>query len=496
MKRTAIVIGSGVAGIASSIRLAKNGFDVTVFEANEFVGGKINSKTFKGYRFDMGPSVFTGPQYVEELYKLCGRDFSEFQYSGLEHSFTYYFSDGHRVMLPTDRKKLINVLYLEFGEDPMVIEKYLKKGEKNYNLIAPLFIEISLHKYKQLFNKKLISALANLPSYHLDKTMDQENKMRFKNPKTIQLFNRYASYNGSSPFKSPAMLNMISHLELNIGAFIPKDGMVQITKYLHELAVDQGVKFRFNEKVDEILVENKKATGVKTKLGTYKSDVVLCNMDVTYAYEKLLPNQIKPKKTISQEKSSSAIVFYWGIKKEYKELDLHNIFFSGNYKQEYKDIFENKKLQEDPTIYVNITSKYVKGDAPEGCENWFTMINSATDTGGQNWDEVVKEARAKIIAKINKHLNTNIEEYIEVEEVMHPGLIDLWYSGKDGSIYGNSSNNTYSAFYRHANFSKYIKGLYFAGVTVHPGGGIPLALNSAKIAVRCVMEDLKEKVLE
>jgi phytoene desaturase len=496
MRRTAIVIGSGVAGIASSIRLAKNGFEVTVFEANEFVGGKINSKTFNGYRFDMGPSVFTGPQYVEELYKLCGRDFSEFQYSGLEHSFNYFFPDGHRVKLPTDRKKLIEVMATEFGEDPNNIEKYLDKSKKNYNLIAPLFIEISLHKYRQLFNKKLISALANLPSYHLDKTMNEENKMRFKNPKTVQLFNRYASYNGSSPFKSPAMLNMISHLELNIGAFIPKEGMVQITKYLHQLAVDQGVVFRFNEKVEEILVENKMATGVKTKIGTYKADVVVCNMDVAYAYEKLLPNQTKPKKTISQEKSSSAIVFYFGIKKEFKELDLHNIFFSGNYEEEYNDIFVNKKLQKDPTIYINITSKYVKGDAPEGCENWFTMINSAIDTGEQNWEEVVKEARAIMINKINKQLNTNIEDLIEVEEVMHPGLIDQWYSGKHGSIYGNSSNNTYSAFYRHPNFSKHIKRLYFAGVTVHPGGGIPLALNSAKIAVRCAMEDLKEKVIE
>ena len=282
---------------------------------------------------------------------------------------------------------------------------------------------------------------------------------------------------------------MIQHLELNVGAFLPEKGMVQIVNAIYDLAIKKGVEFNLNEPVTKINIENKQVKGVTTNKGKYIADILISNMDVTFTYEKLMPEIKKPLKTLGQEKSSSAIVFYWGIKKEFKELGVHNILFSADYKKEYEDIFINKIQNNDPTIYINITSKEIKTDAPEGCENWFVMTNSTINTG-QNWEEEVKKVRQTFIKKINKTLNTDIENYITYEEVMHPGTIEQKYSGKSGSIYGNASNNKYATFYRHANFSKVIKGLYFVGVTVHPGGGIPLALNSAKIAIECLKEDL------
>jgi phytoene dehydrogenase-like protein len=147
-------------------------------------------------------------------------------------------------------------------------------------------------------------------------------------------------------------------------------------------------------------------------------------------------------------------------------------------------------MYEDPTIYIHITSKVEEKDAPTGSENWFVMVNAPINVG-QNWDEILPQTRNRILNKISKHLNTSIEELIEVEEFSDPRKIESTYFGKQGSIYGNSSNSAFSAFYRHPNFSKKIKGLYFSGVTVHPGGGIPLALNSAKIVERCVKEDFQ-----
>ncbi len=490
MSKKAIVVGSGVAGLAASIRLACAGFKVTVFEANAFPGGKINSKQIGAYRFDMGPSVFTGPNYVKELYDLCKKDFSTFGYKKMEHSFNYFFSDGTQFKLPADPVQLVATIQKELGEDPQKVKNYLRKADRVYKLIAPLFIESSLHKWGQLVNKHLLSALVNIPRYKLYSTMDEENRSYFKNPNTIQLFNRFASYNGSDPFQAPAMLNMISHLEMNVGAFLPTNGMIQITDSLHQLAVEKGVEFRFNEKVEKILVENNAVKGVVTHQGSYSSDCVISNMDIAFTFEKLLKEQIQPTKILAQEKSSSAIVFYWGIKKSFPELDLHNIFFSKDYKAEYDAIFLHKTLHHDPTIYVNITSKYVKGDAREGGENWFVMINSPIDVG-QNWEEMVAKARSILVSKISERLQVDIESLIEVEDVMHPQMIENKYSGKQGSIYGNASNNKFAAFYRHANFSKEIKGLYFVGVTVHPGGGIPLALNSAKIAVDLCAKEVR-----
>ncbi len=484
-----VVIGAGVAGLAAAIRLSCAGFEVDVFESNAFVGGKINSKKYGDYRFDMGPSVFTAPEYVKELYDLCGEDFSTFKYHKLDTSFHYFYPDGTNFVLSADYETLVKQLATQFGEEEKVIKKYLQKSESNYKHIAPLFIESSLHRFGHIFGRNLFKALFRIPQYKLWTTMHEENKKTFHNPKTVQFFDRYATYNGSDPYQAPAMLNMIANLELNVGAFLPENGMVQITQSLYELAKKRGVKFHFEEKVEKILTENKKIIGVKTNKDTYAAEICMSNMDVSLTYEHLLAQEKQPTKILAQEKSSSAVVFYWGIKKEFPQLGVHNILFAEKYKEEFDAIFIDKKLYHDPTIYINITSKHVKNDAPEGGENWFVMVNAPT-LKGQDWQKTIPELRQRLVEKINKTLQTNIEDYIETEDKMTPENIADWYSTKAGSIYGNASNNKYAAFYRHANFSKDLKGLYFVGVTVHPGGGIPLALNSAKIAVKCLQEDL------
>lgn len=489
MKKKINIIGSGVAGLATSVRLAKQGFDVHVFESNAYPGGKINSAKFGQYRFDQGPSVFTGPNYLKEIYDLCGEDFSEFELVPLKTSFNYFFNDGLRMQLSNRRKEIVDEICDKLNEDKSTLNAYLDKAAQNYKAIAPMFIEASLHSWKNYTGKAFFKALGRLSKYKLFSTMNEENQKAFRNPKTVQLFNRFASYNGSDPYQAPAMLNMIGHLEINQTPYLPKNGMIQITDALFHLATKNGVQFHFNERVDKILVDGKSVSGIETTKGTYSSDAVVSNMDVSFTYERLLTDSPRPEKTIKQEKSSSAIVFYWGIKKSFPELTLHNIFFSDDYKAEFDGIFKEKKAIDDPTIYVNITSKYVEGDAPDGCENWFTMINAPIDIG-QDWDQEIARIREKVIAKISKTLGEDISKLIEVEEVLDPRKIEARYHGKQGSIYGNASNNRYAAFQRHPNFSKQFNNLFFVGVSVHPGGGIPLALNSAKIAC----EYLKKRV--
>lgn len=489
------VIGAGVGGLATAIRFANAGHEVSVFEANSHPGGKINNLSLGEFRWDMGPSVFTAPQYIKDLYALCGEDFSKFQYKKLETTFNYFYNDGTRFALPANKEAMLDVFENELGESRATVKKYLNKAGENYKRISPLFIEKSLHRFRHLFTADLFKALKRLPKYKLNSTMDEENTSTFTNEKTVQLFNRYATYNGSSPFKSPAMLNMIQHLELNEGVFLPKDGMVQIARSLYQLALGQGAKFYFNEKVTTIQTKGKRVTGIISDQRTADFDVVISNMDVTFTYDRLLSKELpKPEKTLNQERSSSAIVFYWGINGSFPELNVHNMFFSEDYKGEFKHLFDTKTLSDDPSIYVHITSKEKKEDAPEGKENWFVMINAPINEG-QNWAELVQTTKKNIISKLNKQLGVSIEPLIEEEFIMDPIFIEKTYSGAQGSIYGNASNNKYAAFYRHPNFSKTIKGLYFTGVTVHPGGGIPLAINSAKIALECYQEDVKKGVI-
>ncbi|MFM6935250.1 MAG: 1-hydroxycarotenoid 3,4-desaturase CrtD [Flavobacteriales bacterium] len=492
MNMKVAVIGSGIGGLSSAIRLSKLGYEVSVFEANAFVGGKVNEQWLGNYRFDMGPSVFTEPKLIEELMILCGKNPNDFSYRKLEESCRYFFSDGQQVHMPSGLSAAAQTFAKEFGENQQRTERFLKRLSKNYAALSPVFIQASLHRFHQWCNKGVFHAILRLPYYGMIRSMSKVNKAHFKNPKSAQLLNRMATYNGSSPYRTPGLLNIISHLEFNEGPAMPIGGMVTISKTLHALCLELGVKFYLNERVEEILHQENRVVGIRTEHQTSVCDLVVSNMDVHFTYERLLNGLHEPKKILRQEKSSSAIVFYWGIKRSFPELGVHNIFFAADYKAEFDAIFNTKTRFDDPSIYVHITSKVEEHDAPSGSENWFVMVNAPIDVG-QDWDEFIAETRRNCLNKLSKALDCDIEKLIEVEAINEPRKIEAVYFGKQGSIYGNSSNNAFSAFYRHPNFSRTLSGLYFAGVTVHPGGGIPLALNSAKIVERCVREDYLNK---
>ena len=256
--------------------------------------------------------------------------------------------------------------------------------------------------------------------------------------------------------------------------------MYSIVNALMSLALDLGVKFHFNHYVDQIELDGNKVSGLNVAGKYYPADMIISNMDVWYTYKRLLPSVKAPKRILNQERSSSALIFYWGINRAFPELDLHNIFFTQDYQEEFRKIWELGSLSSDPTVYVHISSKSESVDAPLGAENWFTMINVPSDAG-QNWDELIEFSRKNIINKLSRILGVDIKKYITCESILDPRGIDSQTFSYQGSLYGSSSNSQFSAFLRHANFSSKFKGLYFAGGSVHPGGGIPLALLSAKI---------------
>ena len=476
-----IVIGSGIAGLAVSIRLALKGYNVQVFEQNSYPGGKLSSFSIKDYRFDAGPSLFTMPHLVTELFKLAGEDVKNyFEFSKKEIACNYFWQDGTSFTAYGERKKFLKEVEKIFGEPQYNVDKYLKKAKKKYDLTSSLFLEQSLHKVKTFISLDTLKALFQLKTFELQKSLHQANTQSFSSTHLIQLFDRYATYNGSDPYQTSGIMTLIQHLESAYGTFVPKKGMVSITESLYGLAKRLGVKFSFETVVKEIKVELGVISGIKTKSGSFSSDYVISNMDVFHTYKKLLPNEILPINRLKQERSSSAVIFYWGIKQSFPDLDLHNIFFSKNYKKEFQAIFKDKTVSEDPTIYINITSKEVVGDAPKGCENWFIMINTPADHG-QDWTQIVNRLRSHIITNISKRLNVNLKNLIVCEEVLTPPDIESKTQSYMGALYGASSNDTMAAFLRHPNFSNRIKNLYFCGGSVHPGGGIPLCLLSAKI---------------
>ena len=480
MNNKVAIIGSGIAGIATSIRLKAKGFDVTVYEKNSFPGGKLSSFKLGEFRFDAGPSLFTMPQYVDELFEISGENPKEhFKYKKKKIACKYFWEDESIFNAYSDKEKFYDECENKFNVERKQIKKYLNKAKKKFDLTRKIFLEKSLHKINSFLNYETVKALFNLNIYQINKNLDEVNQKEIEEKHLVQLFNRYATYNGSSPYKTPGMMTLIQHLESHYGTYIPLKGMNDISNSLYRLAERKGVKFEFESRVEKIEIQNNQAIGIIVNNKLKRFDKIVSNSDVYSTYKYLLKEKLNHN-SLKQERSSSAIIFYWGIKKIYKQLDLHNIFFSDNYEKEFKYIFDENKIIDDPTIYVNITSKDVPADSPESCENWFVMVNSPFNTG-QDWEKIKNTLRSNIISKLERILKENISNNIVEERIYTPVDLESNTNSHQGSLYGISSNNKFSAFLRHPNFLKKIPNLYFCGGSVHPGGGIPLCLLSAKI---------------
>ena len=481
LKKKAIVIGSGVGGLAAGIRLARRGYDVTVYEANNYAGGKATKIEQDGFFWGFGPSLFTFPELLDELFTLCGRNPADYyKYHRIDPICNYFFADGTRLSAYADKEKFATEIEQKTGEPGKHVLDHLKAVGEAYELTKDTFLASSLHKVRTYLHRTALMSVFHLGKIGVFKNMNKSLEARFRDPRVRQLFNRYATYNGSNPYKASATQNMIAHPEYNQGGYFLDGGMPDLSRSLHALAVEMGVKFEFNTLVEGIEVSGGKATGVVVKGQLQAADVVVSNMDVVYTYKRLMANQKYPTSSIDHEKSTSAMIFYWGINRTFPELDLHNIFFTGNYPAEFEYLTEKKLIYHDPTVYIFCSSKYQPKHAPAGCENWFTLINVPHDAG-QDWELLIKEARANIIKKLSNELGVDIEPHIISEHVNYPKTIEAKTLSYLGALYGNSSNGTFATFLRHPNFSRSIPNLYFCGGSVHPGGGVPLCLISAKI---------------
>lgn len=475
-----MVIGSGVAGLAIAIRRAVAGDTVEVFEAAGSPGGKIHQFELGGYRFDGGPSLFTQPEYMDELFRLAGKNSTDyFRYKKMEESCRYFWSDDTRftasARLEDFEKNVEEALGTEVGQ----IKQYLRHSEWKYDKVGRIFLDRSLHRSESWWRKDVLTAIPGLFRYGLFSSLHKFNKSFFSHPKLVQLFDRYATYNGSDPYQTSGMMSVIPHFEHNQGTFLPNKGMYSIAQSLYELGQNLGVTYHWNQKVERIYHNDRAVTGILVGGETLPADSVISNMDIHPTYHQLLPDLPLPRQLQREERSSSAFIFYWGISRAIPELGLHNILFSDDYKEEFTAISEGR-MSADPTVYINITSKVIPGEAPRMGENWFVMIN-APHHQDQDWEALQPQIKIHALEKIRQCLGRDIEKDIEVEKVWTPLQIQQDTSSFRGALYGSASNDMMSAFNRHPNFHPKIKNLYFCGGSVHPGGGIPLCLLSAKI---------------
>jgi phytoene desaturase len=492
MSKKVVVIGGGLGSLSGAIHLARMGFNVQLFEQNDRLGGKVNELVLGSYRFDTGPTLLTMDFVIDELFRFAGFDRSEFlEFVPVDPICRYFFLDGSSIDASADLDKMMAAIEnLSPGEGDKY-ENFLEYCKQIYDFTADIFLFTPIHEIKKMLGKGDLSTLLNLRKMDPFRTMHKGICRFFSDPRLIQLFDRYATYTGSNPYNAPATLNIISYVEHGLGGYYIKGGMYRLVEALKNVAEKLGVEINTSTKVEKILWESRKVEGVQVNCEEMTTDYVLCGTDVVIAYNSLIDGFDRRRRKLNLlEPSLSGMVFLWGVNNIHPMLAQHNIIFSEDYEREFEQIFGELSAPDDPTVYISISSRTDPEHAPPNSENWFVLMNMPYLQDGDHtmdWGTETERMREAVFSKLRK-IGIDIPGYIEVEKVYTPEDLFTLHASNRGSIYGISSNSKTTAFKRHANRSRDIEGLYFAGGSVHPGGGIPLTILSGKMAAELIME--------
>ena len=488
-KRVA-VIGGGLGALSGAIRLARLGFSVQLFEKNPKIGGKVNEVALGNYRFDTGASLLTMPSVIDELFDFAGFTRSDYlDFVPIDPICRYFFPDGSVLNASADKAKMKAAIAQLSPDDVEAYERFLKYAERIHALTAEIFMFTPIHELRRLMKPRYFRTLFRLHQIDPFRTVHQSVSRFFSDPRLIQLFDRYATYNGSDPFQAPATLNIIPYVEYGVGAYYITGGMYRLVDALAAVARKLNVQIHISAKVEKICHDGKRVSGVQVNGEEIAADYVLCGADAVVAHDELIDKHRHHREKLDRlEPSLSGMVFLWGVKTKHPKLAHHNIIFSSAYDVEFEQIFRHRQVPDEPTIYIAITSKADAAHAPTDGENWFVLLNMPYLAPGQMWEQEKVRMRSVVLDKL-KQIGLDIADRIEVEQVYTPEDFSELYASNQGSIYGISSNSRTTAFKRLPNRSRMLDGLYFAGGSVHPGGGIPLVMLSGKMAATLIAEN-------
>ncbi len=488
------VIGGGLGALSGAIRLARLGFSVQLFEKNPKIGGKVNEVVLGNYRFDTGASLLTMPFVIDELFDFAGFIRSDYlDFVPIDPICRYFFSDGSVMDASADKAKTKAAIRQLSPDDVEAYERFLKYGERIHTLTSEIFMFTPIHEFKKLMKPRHFRTLFRLHQIDPFRTVHQSVSRFFSDPRLIQLFDRYATYNGSDPFQAPATLNIIPYVEYGLGGYYITGGIYRLIDALEEIASELGVQIHTSAKVEKICHDHKRVSGVQVNGKKIEADYVLCGADAVIAHDELIDKRQQRSRLNRLEPSLSGMVFLWGVRGKHPKLAHHNIIFSSNYNAEFKQIFKHRQVPDDPTIYIAITSKTDAGHAPADGENWFVLLNMPSLAPEQEWGKEKVRMRAVVLDKL-KGIGLDIANRIDVEQIYTPEDFSELYASNQGSIYGVSSNSKTTAFKRMPNRSRILDGLYFASGSVHPGGGIPLVILSGKIASALIIENCESRM--
>ena len=491
MSKKILIVGAGPGGLASAILLAAAGFEVDVVERGSQVGGRTSALEADGFKFDVGPTFFLYPEVLEEIFRAAGfslRD--EVNLVRLDPQYRLIFGSGGELLATPNREEMKKRIAELCPADAAGFDTFLAENRTKFEKFKPC-LQMPYLGLSDVTSTRMLKLLPILRPWN---SVDDELARHFSDPRVRLAFAFQSKYLGMSPFKCPGLFSILSYIEYEFGVFHPIGGCNAVTAAMARVATKLGAKIHLNTEVTSMIFEGRRAIGAKTVDGDFRGDAIVVNADFAHAMQRLVPNNIRRRwtdaKLEKKKYSCSTFMLYLGIKGTYDNIAHHNIYLAKDYLQNLKDIEKDHVLSEDPSVYVQNACVTDPSLAPAGCSTLYVLAPVTHMHPNVDWKTQSKQFRQRVLKQLPKLGIDGVEDRIQFERVITPAN---WQNDAKifrGATFNLAHNLGQLLHLRPRNRFEDVDGVYLAGGGTHPGSGLPVIFESARIAAKLIGNDL------
>jgi phytoene desaturase len=475
--------------LAAALQLANSGLRVTVLERQDYVGGRTSALRDQGFTFDRGPTFFLYPRILQEIFASIGRDlYQEIPMKRLDPQYRLTFATGGCIDATPDVARLKEQVAGVSPRDAQQVDSFLRDNRTKLKRFAPI-LENEFSCWKQLFTPQMLSLL---PLVKVHRSLEQDLRSYFHDPRVRLSFSFQSKYLGMSPFQCPSLFSILSFLEYEYGVFHPMGGCNRVSERMAEIAREMGVDVRLGEEVQSLRFSGRRVTGVVSSQAEYSCDAIVINADFARAMLRLVPESLRPRWTnqkLGRAKfSCSTYMLYLGVRGSV-DLPHHVIYFSSDYEQNLKDITHHYQLSRDPSFYLQNACVTDPSLAPEGCSALYCLVPVPHLHPNLDWQREGPRLRKIAFEQMAKLGLSDLESRVVVEHQFTP---DDW-AGMEihrGATFSMAHTLDQMLFLRPQNRYQDLDGVYLVGGSTHPGSGLPVIYSSARITCRALTKDL------
>jgi phytoene desaturase len=491
MAKRVLIVGAGPGGLAASMLLANAGLDVTILERLPHVGGRTSTMESQGFRVDVGPTFFLYPQILAEIFAATGHDlYREVELVRLDPQYRLVFGSGGELLATPDMARMQAAIADFSPRDARALPRFLDDNRMKLERFKPC-LESPFLGWRDILTPQLLQLLPLLRPW---RSLDRELKAYFADPRIRLAFSFQSKYLGMSPLQCPSLFSILAFLEYAYGVFHPIGGCGAITQSMARIATSLGVDIRLNEPVEQLLFDGRRVAGAQTHAGAYRADATVLNADFAQAMTHLVPDQLRRRwrnhKLARKRFSSSTLMLYLGLDGCYADIPHHTIYLSKDYVNNLADIETRHVLSDDPSFYVQNASVTDATLAPPGMSTLYVLIPVTHQHPNVDWQQEAPLYRALALQQLDKIGLSDVERRICFEHMMTPADWEQRYAIYRGATFSLAHNLRQMLHLRPRNRFEDLEATYLVGGGTHPGSGLPVIFESARITSRLLLADL------